>query len=126
MKKIISTSNAPAAIGPYSQAVAANGFLFMSGQIPIDPKTGSLIDGDVGAQTKQVLSNMEAVLLEAGTSFKNVVRTTIFLKSMDDFAVVNKIYGERFATQPPARATVEVSRLPLNVLVEISAVALLS
>lgn len=122
----ISTDAAPAAIGPYSQAVAANGLLFCSGQIALDPATGSLAGGDVAAQTQRVLANLEAVLLAGGASFGSVVKTTIFLASMDDFATVNAIYGERFASDPPARATVEVSRLPKDVLVEIDAIAVIT
>jgi len=120
----ISTPDAPQAIGPYSQAVSAGGFVFCSGQIALDPKSGELVgDGDVAAQTRQVLSNLEAVLAAAGTSLSRAVKTTIFLADMNDFAVVNGIYGERFTSDPPARATVEVSRLPKDVLVEIDAVA---
>ena len=120
MKEVIQTSDAPGAIGPYSQAVKANGFLFTSGQIPMDPATGELIEGDVEVQTHQVMKNLEAVLKAGGTSFGDVVKTGIFLKSMDDFATVNRVYAEWMGGENfPARSTVEVSRLPKDVLVEI-------
>ena len=120
----ISTPTAPAAIGPYSQAIRANGFVFCSGQIPIDPATGQVIVGDAREQTARVMENLRAVLEAAGSSFAKVVKTTIFLKSLGDFGIVNEVYGKCFATDPPARATVEVSRLPRDVLVEIEVVAL--
>jgi len=120
MKQIIQTTNAPGAIGPYSQAVKANGFLFTSGQIPMDPATGDLVGDDVEAQTHQVMKNLQAVLAAGGTDFSAVVKTGIFLKSMDDFAVVNRVYAEWMGGECfPARSTVEVSRLPKDVLVEI-------
>lgn len=123
MKKIVSTVNAPAAIGPYSQANFINGVLYISGQIPIDPSTGNLVDG-IEKETHQVMKNLKAVLEEAGLSFSNVVKTTIFLKSMDDFAVMNEIYASYFEDNNfPARETVQVSALPKNVSVEISMIA---
>lgn len=123
MKKIVSTVNAPAAIGPYSQANFINGVLYISGQIPIDPNTGNLVDG-IEKETHQVMKNLKAVLEEAGLSFSNVVKTTIFLKSMDDFAVMNDIYASYFEDKNyPARETVQVSALPKNVSVEISMIA---
>ena len=125
-KSVVSTDKAPAAIGPYSQAVKAGGFLFCSGQIPLIPSTGELETGDVQAQTKQVLVNLGAVLDAAGVGFNDVVKTTIFLADMDDFAAVNDVYAGYFAAAPPARATVQVSRLPKDVRVEIDAVVLLS
>ena len=123
-KQIVSTDRAPAAIGPYSQAVRANGFVFLSGQIPLDPSTGQLVEGDIEAQTRQVMKNLEAVLLAAGTSFDKVVRATIYLTDLSDFARVNAIYGERFPEHPPARATVQVSALPRGANVEIDLVAI--
>lgn len=123
MKKIINTENAPAAIGPYSQAVYANGTLYISGQIPVDPSTGELVDG-IEKATHQVMKNLNAILSEAGFSFKNVVKASIFLKSMDDFAAVNEIYASYLdAAAFPARETVQVSCLPKNVDVEISMIA---
>jgi 2-iminobutanoate/2-iminopropanoate deaminase len=123
IREVVSTSNAPAAIGPYSQAIKASGnFLFMSGQIPLTPE-GTLVEGDVSAQTNQVLANMEAVLSEAGLSFENIAKTTIFLSSMDHFATVNELYGAKFPTNPPARSTVAVLKLPRGVDVEIEAIA---
>lgn len=123
MKKIVSTVNAPAAIGPYSQANFVNGVLYISGQIPIDPSTGNLVDG-IEKETHQVMKNLKAVLEEAGLSFSNVVKTTIFLKSMDDFAVMNDIYASYFEDNNfPARETVQVAALPKNVSVEISMIA---
>ena len=122
-KKVISTSKAPAAIGPYSQANFINGVLYISGQIPIDPKTGNLVDG-IEKETHQVMMNLKAILEEAGMSFSNVVKATIFLKSMDDFAAMNEIYASYLdANNYPARETVQVSCLPKNVSVEISMIA---
>ncbi len=123
---MVSTKNAPAAIGPYSQAIAAGGMVFCSGQVALDPATSSLVEGGVAEQTKQVLKNLGAVLEAAGTSFDSVVKTTIFLADLEDFKVVNAIYAERFTDAPPARATVQVSRLPLDVRVEIDAIAMLA
>lgn len=123
MKKIINTVNAPAAIGPYSQANMANGVLYISGQIPVDPATGKLVEG-IEKETHQVMKNLEAILTEAGMTFKNVVKATIFLKSMDDFAVMNDIYASYLdAKSYPARETVQVSCLPKNVDIEISMIA---
>lgn len=123
MKKIISTSNAPAAIGPYAQANLVNGVLYISGQIPVDPASGKVIEG-IEKATHQVMKNLEAILSEAGLSFKNVVKSTIFLKSMDDFAVMNDIYASYLdADHYPARETVQVSCLPKNVDIEISMIA---
>lgn len=122
-KKIISTSNAPAAIGPYSQANFINGVLYISGQIPIDPISGNLVDG-IEKETHQVMKNLKAILEEAGMSFSNVVKATIFLKSMDDFAAMNEIYASYLdANSYPARETVQVACLPKNVSVEISMIA---
>ena len=122
-KKVISTSKAPAAIGPYSQANFINGVLYISGQIPIDPKTGNLVDG-IEKETHQVMKNLKAILEEAGMSFSTVVKATIFLKSMDDFAAMNEIYASYLdANNYPARETVQVSCLPKNVSVEISMIA---
>ena len=122
-KKVISTSKAPAAIGPYSQANFINGVLYISGQIPIDPETGNLVDG-IEKETHQVMKNLKAILEEAGMSFSNVVKATIFLKSMDDFAAMNEIYASYLdANNSPARETVQVSCLPKNVSVEISMIA---
>ncbi len=124
-REIVATPDAPAAIGPYSQAVKANGMLFCSGQIAIDPATSKLIDGDVGAQTQLVMKNLAAVLKAGGSSFGQVVRTTIFLADMGDFGTVNEIYAKAFeGMDPPARATVAVKTLPKNVDVEISCIAL--
>jgi len=126
MKKIISTDHAPKAIGPYSQAVVANGFAFLSGQIAIDPATNQLIEGDVAAQTERVLENLKAVLTAAGSSLEQVVKTTVFLKDMGDFVKMNEVYGRYFSETPPARATVEAARLPRDVRVEIECVATVS
>lgn len=117
------TAAAPAPIGPYNQAVRTGDYLFCSGQIAIDPATGKLIDGDVATQTQRVLENLGAVLAAAGCSFNDVVKTTIFLVDMNDFATVNPIYGERFTAIPPARSTVAVAALPLGARVEIEAIA---
>ncbi|MBP1682387.1 MAG: 2-iminobutanoate/2-iminopropanoate deaminase [Proteobacteria bacterium] len=120
--KIVSTTNAPAAIGPYSQAIVVNDMVFTSGQIALKPD-GSFLDGDVEAQTTQVLENLQAVLSEAGSSLQKVVKTTIFLANMDDFAKVNSVYGSFFKEHKPARSTVGVKTLPKNALVEIEAIA---
>ena len=123
MKKIISTENAPKAMGAYSQAVVSNGFAFLSGQIPLDPATGQLIEGDTAAQTARVLKNLKAVLDACGSSLQRVVKTTVFLKDMGDFAQMNAVYAEYFGENPPARATIEAARLPRDVRVEIDCIA---
>ena len=120
--KFVSTDRAPAAIGPYSQAVVANGFAFCSGQIAIDPATGELVLGDVASQTRLVLRNLAAVLEAAGSSLDKVVKTTVFLQSMDDFGAMNAVYAECFGDHRPARAAIEAARLPKGVAVEIEAV----
>ena len=122
-KEIISTEKAPAAIGPYSQAVKAGGFVFLSGQIPIDPETGKLAIGDIARQTRQVMENIKEVLAVCGCDFSDVVKTTIFITDMNDFSTVNEVYGEYFQDSPPARATVQVTRLPKDVGIEIEAIA---
>jgi 2-iminobutanoate/2-iminopropanoate deaminase len=123
MKKIISTNEAPGAIGPYSQAVRSGNFLFCSGQIPLDPKSGKIISGDIAAQTRRVLDNIAAVLRAEGLSFDSVVKTTIFLTNIGDFQTVNEIYGSYFKQNPPARSTVQVSALPKDANVEIEVIA---
>jgi 2-iminobutanoate/2-iminopropanoate deaminase len=123
MKKIIFTEQAPKAMGAYSQAVVSNGFAFLSGQIPLDPSTGQLIEGDVAAQTVRVLENLKAVLEACGSSLERVVKTTVFLKDMGEFAQMNAVYSEYFPENPPARATVEAARLPRDVRVEIDCIA---
>src|SRR4051812_11822282 len=120
---VVSTKDAPQAIGPYSQAIKAGGFLFTSGQIAIDPATNQVIEGDVSAQTERVMKNLAAILVAAGLTLKKVVKTTVFLKSMSDFATMNEIYGKHFGDHRPARSTVEVARLPKDVLVEIDVIA---
>ena len=125
-KEQVATDQAPAAIGPYSQAVKAGNMLFVSGQIPLEPTSGGLVEGGVEAQTHQCLKNLTAILKAAGTDLKQVVRTTIFLKDMNDFGRVNEVYGSYFPAPFPARACVEVARLPKDVAVEIDAIALLS
>ena len=124
MREVIATKEAPQAIGPYSQAIKANGFVFLSGQIALDPATGQVIQGDVAAQTERVLKNLEAVLKAAGSGMERVVRTTVFLKNMGDFAAMNEVYGRFWKSSPPARSTVEVARLPKDVAVEIDVIAL--
>lgn len=125
-KSIILTKNAPAPIGPYSQGVIARGsFIFIAGQIPIDPQNGQVLEGDIKTQTRQVLKNMGAILEQSGLKFDNVVKTTVFLKSMGDFAEMNSVYGEFFTAAPPARSAFEVARLPRDVKVEIEAIAVL-
>lgn len=123
MKKIVNTSNAPAPIGPYSQAVIVNGMLFASGQIAINPATGDLVTGDIKTETKQVMENIRGILSAAGLGFSNIVKTSIFLSDMNNFASVNEIYGGYFSDNFPARETVQVSRLPKDVNVEISVIA---
>jgi 2-iminobutanoate/2-iminopropanoate deaminase len=125
MKDAVVTPNAPKPIGPYSQAIRANGFVFLSGQVGLDPQSGEIVGTDVRQQTERVLQNLKAVLEAGGTSLHHVVKTTVFLKSMEDFPAMNEIYGRYFSTAPPARSTVEVSRLPKNALVEIDVVAVL-
>lgn len=125
MKEIVSTDKAPGAIGPYSQAVKAGGMVYCSGQIPIDPATGEFVSDDVSEQTEQVLKNLAEVLAAAGAGFENVVKTTIFLASMDDFALVNQVYGKYFSENKPARATVQAARLPRDAKVEIDCIAVL-
>jgi 2-iminobutanoate/2-iminopropanoate deaminase len=124
MKEVISTSDGPKAIGPYSQAIRANGFVFVSGQVSFDPVTNTLVLGDVGAQTNRVMQNLSGILKAAGSSLEKVVRATVFLKNMNDFAAMNEVYAKHFPSQPPARSTVEVARLPKDVLVEIDVIAL--
>lgn len=124
MKKIINTTNAPAPIGPYSQAVMANGVLYTSGQIAIDPKTGELVDSSIEDETRMVMENIKAVLTEAGLGFSNVVKCSIFISDMDNFSRINAVYAEYFTENPPARETVEVTRLPKDVNIEISVIAL--
>lgn len=124
MRDVISTPEAPKAIGPYSQAVRANGFVFVSGQVAIDPATQQVISGDVTAQTEQVIKNLSAILKAAGSGLDLVVRSTVFLKNMSDFAAMNEVYGKHFTGAPPARSTVEAARLPKDVLVEIDVIAL--
>lgn len=124
MKEIIATDKAPKAIGPYSQAVKAGGFLFLSGQIPLDPATGEFVHGGIREQTDRVMDNIAAVLAEAGLGFDAVVKTTIYLTDLANFGVVNEVYGSRFSAEPPARSTVEVKGLPRGALVEIEVLAL--
>jgi len=125
MKDRVQTDNAPKAIGPYSQAIKANGFVFASGQIPLDPQTMQIIEGGVREQTERVMNNLKAVLEAAGSSFDRVVKTTVFLADLNDFADMNEVYGRFFGDAPPARSTVEVARLPRDVRVEIDAIALM-
>lgn len=125
MKTVVCTDQAPAAIGPYSQAIKANGFLFVSGQIPIDPATGNVVDGGIAAQTQRVLDNLEGILKNEGLNADRVVKTTVFLTDMNDFQTMNGIYAKYFVKDAPARACVQVARLPKDVLVEIEAVAVL-
>jgi 2-iminobutanoate/2-iminopropanoate deaminase len=124
MREVIATNDGPKAIGPYSQAIRANGFVFVSGQVAIDPATQQVIDGDVAVQTERVLKNLAGILQAAGSRLANVVRTTVFLKNMGDFAAMNEVYGKYFTSAQPARSTVEVARLPKDVLVEIDVIAL--
>ena len=124
MKTPVSTSDAPAAIGPYSQAIAAGPFLFLSGQIPLDPSTGQVVAGDITAQTHQVLKNLGAILSAAGRSYEHVVKTTVYLSDMSEFAAMNAVYATYFPAPFPARATVQAARLPRDVKVEIDLIAM--
>lgn len=124
MKTIISTDKAPAAIGPYSQAIEVNGMIYTSGVIPIDPATNELVQGDIVVQAKQAIGNLAALLQEAGSSCENVIKTTVFIKDMNDFAKINEVYASFFKENCPARSCVEVARLPKDVLIEIEAIAL--
>ncbi len=123
MKKIIFTKDAPAAIGPYSQAVEINGTLYVSGQVPVNPSTGKVVEGGIKEQTEQVMKNIEAILKEAGYSFSDVVKSTCLLSDMSNFKEMNEVYGSRYAENPPARAAFAVKELPLGVLVEIESIA---
>jgi len=125
-KKVIQTDKAPKAIGPYSQAIQAGNFLFLSGQIPLNPKTGELIQGDIREQTQQVLENIKRILESQGLRMENMVKSTIFLKDIANFNQVNEVYGNYFPSSPPARSTVEVSKLPRNAEIEIEAIAVIS
>ena len=124
MREVIATEQAPKAIGPYSQAIRAQGLIFTSGQVAIDPATAQVVAGDVSAQTDRVLKNLSAILHASGSSLEKVLRCTVFLKNMGDFAAMNEVYGRYFKQAPPARSTVEVARLPKDVLVEIDSIAL--
>lgn len=124
MKEKVTTEDAPAAIGPYSQAIKANGFVFVSGQVALDPRTGQLVGEDVKAQTRRVLENIKAILEASGSSLDKVVKATVYLKDLNHFNQMNEIYGEYFKENPPARATVQVSRLPRDAAVEIEVIAL--
>ena len=124
MRDVITTDQGPKAIGPYSQGIRANGFIFLSGQIPLDPATQQIVEGDIQAQTERVLKNIQGILAASGTSLEKVVKTTVFLKDMAEFAAMNEVYGKYFSANPPARSTVEVARLPKDVSVEIEVIAL--
>ena len=124
MRQVIATEHAPKAIGPYSQAIRANGLIFVSGQTPIDPATQQLINGSIGEQTERVLRNIEAILTQAGSSMAKVVRCGVFLKDMNDFTAMNEVYGTFFKSEPPARTTVQAARLPKDCMVEIDAITL--
>ena len=125
MKQAISSPGAPKAIGPYSSALWADPFLFISGQVPFDPATGNMVDGDIKAQTQRVLENIGALLKSGGLSYANVVRTTVFLADMNEFAAMNAVYSEFFASNPPARSTVQAARLPRDVSIEIDCIAVI-
>ncbi len=124
-KRVVKTERAPAAIGPYSQALVANGFVFVSGQIPINPQTGQLVTGDIHAQTRQCLENLKAILEAAGSSMGKLVKVTVFAKDLQNFQAINHVYAEYFKEDPPARSFVEVSRLPRDAAIEIEGIALL-
>lgn len=125
MKKVVNTDKAPAAIGPYSQAIQFSNLLFTSGQVPLVPESGEVVAADVESQTRQVLENLRAILEEAGTAFEHVIKTTVFIKDMDAFGQINEVYAEYFTENPPARSTVEVARLPKDVQVEIEVIAII-
>jgi 2-iminobutanoate/2-iminopropanoate deaminase len=125
-KTIIQTSDAPAAVGPYSQANVINGMIFCAGQIPLVPGTRNLVEGGIEEQTRRALTNLQAVLQAAGASFDNVVKTTVFLKDLEDFSMMNSVYATFFVNNPPARSTIQVARLPFDALVEIECIAVLS
>jgi 2-iminobutanoate/2-iminopropanoate deaminase len=124
MRQVISTGSAPKAIGPYSQAIRAAGLLFLSGQVPLDPATGTLVEGDIGKQTERVMENLKAVLVAAGSSMERAVKMSVFLKDMNDFAAMNEVYGRYFPEDPPARTTIEAARLPKDARIEIDMIAL--
>jgi len=124
MREVVATKDAPQAIGPYSQAIKAGGFVFVSGQVAINPPTGEIVPGGVAEQTERVMQNLAAILKAAGSGMEKVVKSGVFLKNMNDFAAMNAVYGKFFTSAPPARATVEVARLPKDVLVEIDVIAL--
>ena len=124
MKKVVATEEAPKAIGPYSQAIVHNGMAYLSGQIPLDPATGKVVEGDIAIQTARVLDNLSAVLEACGASLENVLKTTVYIKDMGEFARMNEVYGRYFAANPPARSTVEAARLPRDVRVEFDAIAI--
>jgi 2-iminobutanoate/2-iminopropanoate deaminase len=124
MREVISTKDGPQAIGPYSQAIKANGFVFVSGQVAIDPATQQVVSGDVAAQTERVMKNLSGILKAAGSGLEKIVHSTVFLKNIGDFGAMNEVYGRYFSSAPPARSTVEVARLPKDVLVEIDVIAL--
>lgn len=126
MKTVISTPHAPGAIGPYSQAIVYNGLAYLSGAIPLNPATGQVVEGDIAAQTERVFANLKAVLASCGSSLGQVLKTTVFLKDMGEFAKMNEVYGKYFDLNPPARSTVEVARLPRDVRVEIEAIAIVA
>ena len=123
MKTVIATNNAPAAIGPYSQGIQACNLVITSGQIPVDPATGAFVEGGIAEQTRQSLLNVQAVLAEAGLTLENIIKTTVFLKDMNDFAAMNEVYATFFPNNPPARSAVQVARLPKDAMVEIEAIA---
>ena len=123
MKQVIATKNAPGAIGPYSQAIEANGIIFISGQTPVDPATGKVVEGGITEQTEQVMKNLEAILKECGLTFDNVVKSTCLLSDMANFKAMNEVYGSRFKVNPPARAAFAVKTLPLNAMIEIEMIA---
>jgi 2-iminobutanoate/2-iminopropanoate deaminase len=123
-RTVVSTASAPAAIGPYSQAIVAGGMIFISGQLPVDPETSMMVEGDIGGMTRRIFANLEAVLAAAGSSLAHVVKVTVFLADMNDFQAMNTVYAEFFPASPPARSTVQVARLPRDARIEIEAIAL--
>ena len=126
MRKTVATDNAPKAIGPYSQAIVHNGLAYLSGQIPLDPATGQMVEGDIAAQTARVLENLKAVLEACGSGLASVVKTTVYIKDMGEFARMNEVYAKYFSENPPARSTVEAARLPRDARVEIDAIAIVA